>query len=140
MQVAEGEEPQDEIKTYTIKFNKNEEPLPPTLMGRISNWFNGIFGGVVTWYNTNQEKVVLGALGICIVALIGLSIYIVIDYYKYKDVIAKLKNLNEMNYAETQIETTEKVNNVEKTYNEKQEIDQENNKKDKPKGGRRFLE
>lgn len=124
MQVAEGEEPQEEIKTYTIKFNKKQQPAPPTLMGRISNWFNGIFGGVSVWYNQNQEKVVLGALAVCIVALIGLSIYIIADYRKYKDVIAKLKNMNEMDKNEIQHEGIEEINT----------------EKDKPKGGRRFLD
>lgn len=124
MQVAEGEEPQEEIKTYTIKFNKKQQPAPPTLMGRISNWFNGIFGGVGVWYNQNQEKVVLGALAVCIVALIGLSIYIIADYRKYKDVIAKLKNMNEMDKNEIQHEGIEEINT----------------EKDKPKGGRRFLD
>ena len=44
----EGAEPteQEETKTYTIKFNKNAEP---TIIGKISNWFKGIFGGVSTW-------------------------------------------------------------------------------------------
>lgn len=124
MQVAEGEEPQEEIKTYTIKFNKKQQPAPPTLMGRISNWFNGIFGGVGVWYNQNQEKVVLGALAVCIVALIGLSIYIIADYRKYKDVIAKLKNMNQMDKNEIQHEGIEEINT----------------EKDKPKGGRHFLD
>ena len=67
----EGAEPteQEETKTYTIKFNKNAEP---TIIGKISNWFKGIFGGVSTWYANNQEKAVFGALMFCIVALIGL--------------------------------------------------------------------
>ena len=124
MQVAEGEEPQEEIKTYTIKFNKKQQPAPPTLMGRISNWFNGIFGGVGVWYNQNQEKVVLGALAVCIVALIGLSIYIIADYRKYKDIIAKLKNMNQMDKNEIQHEGIEEINT----------------EKDKPKGGRHFLD
>lgn len=93
-EVLEGEEPQDEIVVYTIKVNKEKEP---TLLGKISNWFKGIFGGVTTWYNNNQEKVILYALGVCIIALIGLSIYIVVDYNKYKDVIAKVKKVKEIN-------------------------------------------
>lgn len=79
----EGAEPteQEETKTYTIKFNKNAEP---TIIGKISNWFKGIFGGVSTWYANNQEKAVFGALMFCIVALIGLSIYIIVDYKNIK--------------------------------------------------------
>lgn len=93
-EVQEDEEPQYEIIVYTIKVNKEKEP---TLLGKISNWFKGIFGGVTTWYNSNQEKVILYALGVCIVALMGLSIYIVVDYNKYKDVIAKVKKVKEIN-------------------------------------------
>ena len=85
----EGAEPteQEETKTYTIKFNKNAEP---TIIGKISNWFKGIFGGVSTWYANNQEKAVFGALMFCIVALIGLSIYIIVDYKKYQDLLGKI--------------------------------------------------
>lgn len=125
MQVAEGEEPQEEVKTYTIKFNKNEQPAPPTFMGRISNWFNGIFGTVGVWYSENQEQVVLWALAVCVIALLGLSIYIIVDYYKYKDIIAKLKNVNEINKNEIQPEVPRETNTS-------------NDEKDKPKGGKHF--
>lgn len=120
MQVTEDEEPQEEVKTYTIKFNKKEQPAPPTLMGRISNWFNGMFGVASVWYSANQEQIVLWALAVCVVALLGLSIYIIVDYYKYKDVIAKLKNINEIKPEVIQ---------------ESNELNQEN---DKPKGGKHF--
>lgn len=140
MQVAEGEEIQDEIKTYTIKFNKKQQPVPPTFMGRISNWFNGIFGGVSVWYGENQEQVVLGALGTCVIALFGLSIYIIVDYYKYKDIISKLKDINETDNTNIQIETVGEFNSIENIYNEKQNIREENNKKNKVKGGKRFID
>ena len=95
----EGAEPteQEETKTYTIKFNKNAEP---TIIGKISNWFKGIFGGVSTWYANNQEKAVFGALMFCIVALIGLSIYIIVDYKKYQDLLGKIGKLNNLNNNE----------------------------------------
>ncbi|MDO5556126.1 MAG: cadherin-like beta sandwich domain-containing protein [Clostridia bacterium] len=99
-ELAEGEEPQEEIKTYVIRFNKKAEPVPPTLMGRISNWFRGIFGGVTSWYGNNQEQIILSALGICIASLVGLSIYIVIDYKKYKTLLQKIKKLNEIEQDE----------------------------------------
>lgn len=122
MQVAESEEPQEEVKTYIIKFNKKEQPVPPTLMGRVSNWFNGALATAGVWYSQNQEQVVLWALAACVVALLGLSIYIIVDYYKYKDVIAKLKNINEIKSE---------------TIQESSELNQENYKQ---KGGRRFIE
>ena len=120
MQIEESGEQQEEIKTYTIKFNKKEQPAPPTLMGKISNWFNGMFATAGVWYNGNQEQIVLWALAVCVVALLGLSIYIIVDYYKYKDLIAKLKNINEIK--------PEKIE-------ESNELNQEN---DKPKGGKHF--
>ena len=100
--VATGEEAKEseEIKTYTISFNKKEEPAPPTLMGRISNWFNGTLAGITAWYAQNQTKVIMGALALCIVALIGLSVYIVIDYKKYKVLLDKLKKVNEINNSQ----------------------------------------
>lgn len=149
----EGAEPteQEETKTYTIKFNKNAEP---TIIGKISNWFKGIFGGVSTWYANNQEKAVFGALMFCIVALIGLSIYIVVDYKKYQELLVKIGKLNSLNNNEvTAINETENItkaeekpNNIEDIYKDrKNEIEtnnekiEENQKKDdKPKGGRHF--
>ena len=119
---VEGQEPKEETITYTIKVNKKEEP---TLMAKISNWFKGIMGTVGTWFNNNKTKVILGALVMCIVALIGLSTYIVIDYNKYKDVIAKVKKVNEINTNSNIVEEISKEKNV-------------NNKNDRPKGGKHF--
>ena len=144
-------EAKEEVKVYTIKVNKNAEPVPPTLMGRIKNWFNGIFGGVTAWYNQNKEKAIMGALGVCIVALLGLSVYIVVDYNKYKDVISKLKKVNEVDNVEHAVETGNNDNNIESIYNNKKEemfktnniennsyINIEDSSKTKAKGGRHF--
>lgn len=149
----EGAEPteQEETKTYTIKFNKNAEP---TIIGKISNWFKGIFGGVSTWYANNQEKAVFGALMFCIVALIGLSIYIVVDYKKYQELLVKIGKLNSLNNNEvTAINETENItkaeekpNNIEDIYKDRkneietnnEKIEENQNKDDKPKGGRHF--
>lgn len=148
----EGAEPteQEETKTYTIKFNKNAEP---TIIGKISNWFKGIFGGVSTWYANNQEKAVFGALMFCIVALIGLSIYIIVDYKKYQDLLGKIGKLNNLNNNEIKatsevenITVNEKPNNIEDIYKDRkkeietnsEKIEENQNKDDKPKGGRHF--
>lgn len=126
-ETPEGEEPQDEIIVYTIKVNKEKEP---TLLGKISNWFKGIFGGVTTWYNNNQEKVILYALGVCIIALIGLSIYIVVDYNKYKDVIAKVKKVKEINDIDKENNIIEEIsqNRNTETVEEIREEETKNNK------------
>lgn len=127
---------QEEIKTYTIKFNKNAEP---TIIGRISNWFKGIFGGVSTWYINNQQKVIVGGLTLCIVSLIGLSIYIVIDYKKYKDLLSKVGKLNTLNNSEVKVATEATKNSIEDIYKDrKNEINNDENNDDKPKGGKHF--
>ena len=148
----EGAEPteQEETKTYTIKFNKNAEP---TIIGKISNWFKGIFGGVSTWYANNQEKAVFGALMFCIVALIGLSIYIIVDYKKYQDLLGKIGKLNNLNNNEIKatsevenITVNEEPNNIEDIYKDRKKeieinskkIEEDQNKEDRPKGGRHF--
>lgn len=126
-ELPEGEEPKEETIVYIIKVNKEKEP---TLLGKISNWFKGIFGGVTTWYNSNQEKVILYALGVCIIALIGLSIYIVVDYNKYKDVIAKVKKVKEINDIDKENNIIEEISqnkNIE-TIVETNEEDKKNNK------------
>lgn len=126
----EGEEAKEETITYTIKFNKIAEP---TLIAKIQDWFKGIFGGIGSWYNNNQDKVILGALGVCIVALIGLSVYIVVDYNKYKDVIAKVKKVTELNSNEVAVEEIEQESNIVEEKNI-----EDNNKNDRPKGGKHF--
>ena len=126
----EGEEPKEETIVYTIKVNKPEEP---TLMAKTSNWFKGIMGAVGTWFNNNQPKIILGALVLCIVALIGLSIYIVVDYNKYKDVIAKVKKATEINTNAEIVEEVEYSSNI-----AEQEIIEDNDKDDKPKRGKHF--
>lgn len=143
-------EQQEETKTYTIKFNKNAEP---TIIGKISNWFKGIFGGVSTWYANNQEKAVFGALMFCIVALIGLSIYIIVDYKKYQDLLGKIGKLNNLNNNEIKatsevenITVNEELNNIEDIYKDRkkeietnsEKVEEDQNKEDRPKGGRHF--
>ena len=125
----EGEEPKEETITYTIKLNRLEEP---TLFVKIQDWFKGIMGTVGTWFNNNQSKVIVGALALCIVALIGLSIYIVIDYNKYKEVIVKVKKVSQMNANSQMVEEIEQSSNI------IEDISQENSKEDRPKGGKHF--
>lgn len=101
-EVAEGEEPKEEIITYTIKLNKKPEP---TTMERLSDW-----------YNQNEEYVIIGALGVCIVFLFGLSIYIVVDHNKYKHIIARVKEENDFKsnkiFEEVSEEASEEKDNT----------------------------
>lgn len=88
------EEPKEEIITYTIKVNKKEEP---TFAAKLSKWFKDFGMKVSGWFKQNEEKFVLSSLGVCIVSLSVLSVYIVIDYNKYKDIIAEAKKLQKLN-------------------------------------------
>ncbi len=117
--LKEGEEPKEETITYTIKVNKKAKP---TIMENISNW-----------YNQNEKNVILGALGVCILALLGLSIYIVIDYNKYKNVIVKNKKTAAINKTENIIEQIHK--NSKDIQNKTKDDDKST---DNTKGGKHF--
>lgn len=101
-EVAESEEPKEEIITYTIKFNKKQEP---TTMEKISNW-----------YSQNERFVIIGALGVCVVFLFGLSIYIIVDHNKYKHIIARVKEENDFKsnkiFEEVSEEASEEKDNI----------------------------
>lgn len=105
--LSESEEEADEVLTYTIKVNKDAEPVI-TLMGRIENWFNGITGTVSTWFNENVHEILTGSLIVCSFALGGLSVYLVTAYKKYKLMVQKIAELTKINNAET-IKTTENI-------------------------------
>ena len=105
---SESEEEEDEVLTYKITVNKEKEPVV-TLMGRIKNWFNGITGTVSTWFGENVYEILMGALVVSCVALAGLSIYLVMDYKKYKMIIEKIAELTRMNNADT-VSTSETTN------------------------------
>lgn len=143
--LKEGEEPKEETITYTIKVNKLQEP---TTMTKIENWSKGVMGTISNWFGQNEEKVIIGALGVCNVALLGLSVYIVLDYRKYKDVIKEAKKVKkdkkidmlEKNVSEGNIleEIHKTTNNAkEEVIEDKKEVD-ENNKNGKPKVGKHF--
>ncbi|MBO5413610.1 MAG: cadherin-like beta sandwich domain-containing protein [Clostridia bacterium] len=97
---SESEEEEDEVLTYKITVNKEKEPVV-TLMGRIKNWFNGITGSVSTWFGENVYEILMGALVVSCVALAGLSVYLVMDYKKYKMIIEKVAEITRINNATT---------------------------------------
>ena len=104
--IAEGEEVTEEVKVYTIKVNKEAEPVivPPTMMGTIK-----------TFFDNNGDKVLSGALVFCAVAFAGLTIYLAVDYNKYKNLtekIAKLSNLNNEEVVEEKSVETQKIEEV----------------------------
>ena len=72
----------------------------------------------------------MGALVFCVVSLIGLSVYIVIDYYKYKDIIVKLKDINS---ADASMNYDTNLDSMEQDVNTKKENVVNNNLKQKGK-------
>ena len=99
---SESEEEEDEVLTYKITVNKEKEPVV-TIMGRIKNWFNGITGTITTWYAENQYKIIMGALMLCSACLGGLSVYLIIDYKKYRMLVKKVAEIARMNNSATQV-------------------------------------
>lgn len=97
---SESEEEEDEVLTYKITVNKEKEPVV-TLTGRIKDWFNGITGTVSTWFGENVYEILMGALVVSCVALAGLSIYLVMDYKKYKMIIEKVAEITRISNATT---------------------------------------
>lgn len=133
--VKEGEEPKEETIIYTIKVNKKEEP---TLMAKISNWFNDACNNASLWFNQNTEKVILGALGVCVVALIGLSVYIIVDHNRYKDVIAKAKMERKANKSNEENVSGNIIEEIHKDTNDTKKDNIDSDKNDKQKGGKHF--
>lgn len=95
---SESEEEADEVLTYTIKVEKQAEPVI-TFMGRIKNWFNGVIGTVSTWYGENIYEILMGALILCSFALGGLSVYLVFAYKKYKLILQRIAELTRISNA-----------------------------------------
>ena len=104
---SENEEEADEVLTYTIKVQKEAEPVV-TFMGKIENWFNGITGTVGTYLKENVHEILTGSLMVCSFALGGLSVYLISAYKKYKLMLQKIAELTKINNAEI-IKTTENI-------------------------------
>lgn len=107
------EEQQVEEVEYIITVNKEEKPEEPAVgfIQKILKWFKGIPGTVSNWTNNNQRQILVGALGVCSIALFGLSIYMIIDYRRYKMLLKKLAELVKINASEQVQETNQKTNN-----------------------------
>ena len=123
---GEGEEQQeDEVIIYTITVNKEKEP---TIWEKIKNKIKGIFGGVFTWYNNNQEPIVVCSLCACLIMLLGLLVNFAINHSKYQKLVEKLKKLEQAEYAEPAVEIP---------VEDEIQIDEEDNIEIK-KGGKHF--
>lgn len=127
---SENEEEADEVLTYTIKLNKEAEPVV-TVMGKIQNWFHDITGTVSIWFNENVYEILMGALILCSFALGGLSVYLVLAYKKYKLMLQKIGELTRLN-------NVEKINIVEKNKTDIPQMLEENKELEEKRKGRHF--
>lgn len=96
--LAESEELEDEVLTYKIVVNKEKEPIV-TPIGKIKNWFKGITGTISSWANENLYGIVVGSLMLCSACMGGITVYLVIEYKKYRLLIQKVAEITRMNSA-----------------------------------------
>ena len=153
--IVKDESGLEEVKTYTIKLNKEAAPVetPISLWDRIKNWF-GMAG---TWIQTNIDKILLCSLIASTTALVGLTVYFIYDYKHYKKILDQLALMNKTNLMEKanvalvtenmKPEETEqyeegKNNEIEETNNIEQitETEVEEKQKNKTARGKRFRE
>lgn len=104
---AQSEEEQDEILEYNIKIIKTEQPT------------TSILKNISAWYKDNEKSIILGALGICIIALVILSLYIIVDYNKYKNIIKEInENKKEINENKKEMTNDNAINTNEEQIEE----------------------
>ena len=94
------EEAEPEEVLYLVKVNKKEVVKEAKIMGiykNVKNWFQGLPSAIGSVVQNNTREIMIGLLLVCIAAMIGLSIYIVIDYKKYKMLMEKIRILTKEN-------------------------------------------
>ena len=96
--VITDEAGEKEEKAYTINVEREEEPtvVPLTTGQKIVGFFASIGG----WASANHAKIIAMTLLIVTLAFIGLTIYLVYDYKRYKELLAKLAEYNKANLME----------------------------------------
>lgn len=117
----EGDIAQPEEKVYTIKVNKEAEPVvaPLTTMQKIKNWFSG--AGV--WFSNNFSKIQTVALIVSTTLFVGLTVYYVRDYKNYKKLVEQLAEINKTNLME---KANFAVNGEEKSGTIEDDVTEEN--------------
>lgn len=63
------------------------------IVGKIKNTFTGFFKSIQNYITENRELIIVCALGFSAGAMFILSIYIIIDYRRYKMMVEKIKTL-----------------------------------------------
>lgn len=144
----------EEQKTYTIKVQKEEEPVVVelTTIQKIQNFFGGFGSGITKWISSNFDKIITGMLLISTSAFVGLTIYFACDYKNYQKLLAKLASYNKENLMERanvalkpENSTVEEVQNIEEKEDKKAKLEefikndeQEEKAKIKTARGKRF--
>ncbi len=144
----------EEQKTYTIKVQKEEEPVVVelTTIQEIQNFFGGFGSGITKWISSNFDKIITGMLLISTSAFVGLTIYFACDYKNYQKLLAKLASYNKENLMERanvalkpENSTVEEVQNIEEKEDKKAKLEefikndeQEEKAKIKTARGKRF--
>ena len=123
----------EEQKTYTIKVQKEEEPVVVelTTMQKIQNFFGGFGSGITKWISSNFDKIITGMLLISTSAFVGLTIYFACDYKNYQKLLAKLASYNKENLMERanvalkpENSTVEEVQNIEEKEDKKAKLEE----------------
>ena len=123
----------EEQKTYTIKVQKEEEPVVVelTTIQKIQNFFGGFGSGITKWISSNFDKIITGMLLISTSAFVGLTIYFACDYKNYQKLLAKLASYNKENLMERanvalkpENSTVEEVQNIEEKEDKKAKIEE----------------
>ena len=123
----------EEQKTYTIKVQKEEEPVVVelTTMQKVQNFFGGFGSGITKWVSSNFDKIITGMLLISTSAFIGLTIYFACDYKNYQKLLAKLASYNKENLVERanvalkpENSTVEEVQNIEEKEDKKAKLEE----------------
>ena len=123
----------EEQKTYTIKVQKEEEPVVVelTTIQKIQNFFGGFGSGITKWISSNFDKIITGMLLISTSAFVGLTIYFACDYKNYQKLLAKLASYNKENLMERanvalkpENSTVEEVQNIEEKEDKKAKLEE----------------
>lgn len=123
----------EEQKTYTIKVQKEEEPVVVelTTMQKIQNFFGGFGSGITKWISSNFDKIITGMLLISTSAFIGLTIYFTFDYKNYQKLLSRLASYNKENLMERanvalkpENSTAEEVQNIEEKEDKKAKFEE----------------
>ena len=86
---------------------------------KIKNWFKGITGTISTWVNENLYGIVVGSLMLCSACMGGITVYLVIEYKKYRLLMQKIAEITRMNNTNS-VPVSQTINslNIQNSENE----------------------